>query len=530
MSRGLMPRASAVLVCLALGVPAVSAATWLEARNDDFILVTDAKEATARATLRDFAVFKQALRTLAPLTRSVPRVPTRMYSLDSSDWRNFGPGKNVVGFFADRPQLNYIVFDRTPDGGRSREVVFHEYMHFVLHNGSTVALPTWWDEGVAEVFSTIVDRDGKVEFGRWPRSRRMDFTYGSMLSTQTMLVMDYQSKPWRDPEVRSMFYAQSWLMAHYMLIGKPERGRHMGRYLQERDMGTPVPEAVSAAFGVDIGQLDDEIKAYRDSGRVLGYRMTLTQPLPDARDFAVRVLPEGVALSRLALANLDLRGNTEVAERYLGRAFKAAPDLPLANAVLAATRVQQDRGSEATALARRALAAPAADDETVVTAAAALYAQVLNELTPGLPKSVRSALGEEDSSESEDDIAATDDRSVGLHSPSVAQTGLLREARGRVAPFAAHPDFGLGVTVQIARTDLLLHESQLDDTLKLVQTAVTSYPTSPELAEVEAQLCQALDRRTAALASISRAARYARSPAQRRFYEAWAVDLESQDP
>ena len=100
-----MERGVAALVAALVAIspaPRANAAQWHEARIADFVLVTDGKEEYARRTLREFAVFKQALGALAPLTRTVPRMPTQVFALDSGTWRSFAPSRQIAAEDPDR--------------------------------------------------------------------------------------------------------------------------------------------------------------------------------------------------------------------------------------------------------------------------------------------------------------------------------------------------------------------------------------------------------------------------------------------
>jgi len=517
---GTRQAALAVLVTLAVGVTTTvaQARDWIEARIDDFVLVTDADERYARATLRDFVVFKHALGVLAPLTRAVPRMPTHMYALGSREWREFAPSSNTAGFFVQGIDANYIVFDRASSGIRSREIVFHEYMHFVLHAGSTSVLPAWLDEGTAEVFSSLREREGAIEFGLIPGARRADFAYFDLMPTSTLFAVDRDSRLYRGHGASPMFYAQSWLTAHYMLVGNPGRGRQTGAYLQALTDGVPIAEAVQAAYGVSISELDEEIRAYRRKGKIGGYRLHFETPLPDASGVEIRPLPEASALSRLAIAGVTLGRGLDEAGKRAERALKLDPALPLAQAALAKVRLHQGRSDEALELSGKALASPAGAEATAAAARIQweLVAHALQRTAPA---------NDEASVEELIDAALTAEQEPARPSPE--QTGMLQAARTAVLPFAGDPDQGISATLTVVAIDALLADREAGETLALVQQAVALYPTHVELAVQEARLCERLGRYTAALASASRAARYARSPEYRRRLEDWVADLEA---
>jgi len=498
-------------------MPRVQAAQWLEARIDDFVLVTDAKEAYTRDTLRDFAVFKQALGVLAPLTRGVPRIPTQMFALDAGHWRSFAPGPGVAGFFLPQAHVNFIVFDRTPAGMRSREVVFHEYMHYVLYNGSEVPLPPWWAEGVAELFSTITEHDGKIDFGLTPRARKAEFAYFDLMPTSMLLSVDHDSPEYRRHTMTPMFYPQSWLTAHYMLVGRPERGRQVQRYLREIAAGKLVDDAVQAAFGISMSELDEEIRAYRREGRIRGYRLTLSTPLRDAKDVVIRKLPEPVALARLALAGLATGNDVAGAEQRAQRALELDPSLPLASAALAQVRFREGRDAEALELARRAAVG---DPQAVAASGRVQWLLVERALQP----KKTGADGEATVEALIDEVVSQEE---GRREPAAAEVATLQAARAQLLRITGHEEHGLEATLVVLAVDELLGDRKPEEQFAVVQPAAMRYPTHPEIAVAEARIHLQMGHRSAAIAAGSRAARYARSPAWRRWLENWVSELEA---
>jgi len=274
--------------------------------------------------------------------------------------------------------------------------------------------------------------------------------------------------------------AQSWLTAHYMLIGNPQRSRQTGAYLQALTDGRPIAEAVQAAYGLSIDELDREIRGYRNRGRIAGYRLRFNEPLPDANDVVIRPLPEAVALSRLAAAGIAV-GRTSP-DRIAERVERA---------------LQQKE--------------PAADDDKMKTEAEVeSEGELMDEA--------------EDEDVVEPSISTGDERTQ----LSPEQSAMLQAARTAVLPFAGDPDSGISATLTVAGIDALLSDRKLEDTLALVQQSVAIYPSHAELALAEAGLCQKLGRNVAALASASRAARYTRSPELRRRIESWVQELEAE--
>lgn len=501
---------------------ATANAQWLEVSNNDFTLTTDASEETARKMIRDFAVYRLALSKLAPMTRDVQVMPTTMIAVGARDWSAFAASPMIEGFFTVRPDRNYIVFDRTGGMNKVRVVLFHEYMHYLLHNGSRSAVPRWWDEGVAELFSTITDYDGKVEFGRFPKARTYAFYGTGMLPLESMLRATGNSPELRNPALASAFYGQAWLMAHYLLIGNPERGRQMEDYLQAVDAGVPVEQAVQRAFGVGMPALEKEFEAYARSNRIKGYLLDIG-PLPDGKYIVAKALPDSVANARLALAARSLGRPMEASRRFLDRAAKADASHPLVQAAKAAQLVgEKGWGEEIRSLVREVLSSPAANHEATYAAALVMHAQIERELRPvSEPDEIR------ESGEGTDWTPTVDMSALFVESrePDDEQKARLRDVRDALAKVAGERDYQLGATMLISAIDPVL-DTPPASTLEVLQAAAKRYPANPELAALEARALLAVDRPEQALVAITRGAEYSRDAAQRREFVAWMRELE----
>jgi tetratricopeptide (TPR) repeat protein len=95
--------------------------------------------------------------------------------------------------------------------------------------------------------------------GRPPDSREMQLVgrfSSDLLPTQTML----GDMP-RSGEAMNMFYAQSWLMVHYM-FSTPERQRAFSAYMRALNTGADPVEAFEAAFAMSADEFKNALSEY----------------------------------------------------------------------------------------------------------------------------------------------------------------------------------------------------------------------------------------------------------------------------
>ncbi len=218
-----MPRVIVTLVLLlqvvALGcVTHLREAPWIivkSARFEVFSTLTAGETKALATELERFHALVYAV-TNAPKVESA--VPTRIYALARrSQYSQLGP-VGSAGFFKPGLRYNMIVLaDYSPMLGAS-EVILHEYVHLVLRNGKNRPYPIWYDEGMAEFFSTVVRHENALAIGAIPKARisaleRLDW----VPIERIIAARSYDDLPEDD---RGMLYPESWALVHYLALDR----------------------------------------------------------------------------------------------------------------------------------------------------------------------------------------------------------------------------------------------------------------------------------------------------------------------
>ncbi|HET9229527.1 MAG TPA: hypothetical protein VFR31_22795 [Thermoanaerobaculia bacterium] len=246
---------------------------WIRVDSDHFTLLSNAGE---RPTLRLAADLERLRATLARLDPDLelpsPLVFVFKDEESYSPYRLVLDGKTVDadGYLLARPEGSFMVIK-----GDARSVVYHEYLHDVLHRNYP-GLPLWLHEGMAQLYSGPLE-----EHALWLRKNRL-------LPVSELFSMDVHSKDYHEGERRGVFYAQTWVLAHYLLLGnRRERTLH---YLRN-----PSDETFRTAFG---GDLDAELLAYVRRGAFIQVPMPAG---PTESDFRVAPVPQEELLASLDL-------------------------------------------------------------------------------------------------------------------------------------------------------------------------------------------------------------------------------------
>lgn len=354
----------ALLVLPALAAPARAlppdADAWLRLETDNFTLFSHAGETATRRLAADLERLRATLAQLDPDLKLSSPSPTFLFvfqngaALDPYRLVFEGRPVEVGGYFLSRPEANYVAVNADPRGD-ARAIVYHEYLHYILRNNYP-GLPLWLHEGMAQLYSTFEAAGSEARIGKPMEEHTRWLQRNPLLPLAELFALDVKSRDYHEGSRRGAFYAQSWALAHYLLVGNPDRRELALRYLQTLSRGEPAEEAFRAAFG---GELEAELRAYVHRGVFRhvqapagpavepGFR---TGPLPRADllaglglllsflDPSLRPVAEEHLRAALAadpghgqaLAGLgvlaELSGKTEEAGSWLERAAKAAPD------------------------------------------------------------------------------------------------------------------------------------------------------------------------------------------------------------
>jgi tetratricopeptide (TPR) repeat protein len=334
---------------------------WIELRTRNFTLVSHAGERATRRIAADLEELRGVLARFTSLQLSSP-VPTLIFvfrddrEFDRFSLRFQGQPTAASGYFMRRSDGNYIAIN-----GNSRrdasEIVYHEYVHYFAST-NLPGLPLWFEEGLSELYASFRVTGRKAQLG-FP-----DPVHYFLLNTQPLiplpelLAADHSSPLYQDPDRKGMFYAESWALVHYLLVGSDLRRPEALRFVALVTTGVPQQEALAAAFSTDLAGLEAELDEYVGrrifryvesvaSDRVdqpisvrsmpyadLLYRLgdLLSQhdpPRPEAEQYllaAVATEPDhGPALASLGVLAAD-RADWPQAERYFARALAAGPD------------------------------------------------------------------------------------------------------------------------------------------------------------------------------------------------------------
>jgi tetratricopeptide (TPR) repeat protein len=343
----------------------VGGSAWIKIRSRNFLLVGNAAEPEVRLVATRLEQFREVFKRLLPAGNQFEtRVPTTVIVFrDDLAYRPFEPlyqgrPSEVAGYFQASPDVNYITLSADGQHARSADAVaFHEYVHLLVKNSFEHA-PLWFNEGLAEFYSTLEITSGnrKVKLGKAIKNRVLSLRRRELLPLSTLFDVDDRSPFYQEPGKREIFYAQSWALVHYLLNGNESLRRpQLLRYLNLLASGQKHDDAFRQAFQTDLITLEEELRQYVKRGKYAEQSVTFEQPLEF--DTSVQSASLAEAEAQFYLGDLLLHADRlEAAEAYLLNALKLDENLALAHTALGRLRLRQNRFAEAVSSLERAVA------------------------------------------------------------------------------------------------------------------------------------------------------------------------------
>lgn len=294
------------LMALALAVPPAPAAQWLSYSEPDFDLYGDASRRQVADVIQNMQVYRYARDAVLPKLRGSDVIRPRVFVLSGSTFAKYaGTRRNVAGFVSSSDFGVDIVVDAScADWTGTSSTIQHELTHYYLHQSSSFALPVWYDEGLAEYLSTIDISKGKLRVGFPAAARWVDLQELSWMPLREMFKVSRGSEAYTGHRGARVFYAQSWLLTHYLLSIGGEDARAVGLMVAHIDQGSRVDDAIQAAFGDGFAAFEERVRKY---ARPTKFRIAQLDK-PDLPDLRTRIVEIDEARAMNEMLMFGMRG------------------------------------------------------------------------------------------------------------------------------------------------------------------------------------------------------------------------------
>ncbi len=340
--------------------------TWTSIRSKNYLVIGNASEGDLRTTAVQLERFRDVfIKQFKGAALNSP-VPTTVIVFKSDS--SFGPYKpifkgrraDIAAYFQPGFDVNYISLTTERRQFNPYELIFHESVHLLVDNRVRTS-PVWFNEGLAEYFSTLEFPPEKsvggkaVMFGKPILRHILNLRRNKLLPLETLFGVDRDSSHYNEREKSSMFYAQSWALIHHLIHGQGgKRQPQLVRFLELLATGTPRAQSFQQAFESDYAVLEKELREYVRQDKY----QALVLPYRESADADIELkgvqITEAQALAYLGDLLLHHERGDE-AEKHLLRALSLEPDLSMANTSLGLLRANRRDFAAAKEHLRRAI-------------------------------------------------------------------------------------------------------------------------------------------------------------------------------
>ena len=236
---------------------------WIRVSSPHFNILTDAGEKKGAQTLLRFEQMRGVIGQLLSKSKLHLSEPVDIIGFRSDEEYiqsapvHDGRPVSTSGFFLAGDDRNYIVLDLADD--KSWQTIRHDFLHMFL-NCNYPPTQSWFDEGLAEYFSSLQLEDNLGQMGADPAS------FVPLLGSQTWLPLPqlFETKfdiTHQQGSGPAMFWAESWIVMHYLISQDKmsETGAYFGLV---QIQNVPPAQAIQTAYGVTAAQLEQTIKDY----------------------------------------------------------------------------------------------------------------------------------------------------------------------------------------------------------------------------------------------------------------------------
>jgi tetratricopeptide (TPR) repeat protein len=353
--------------CLDAGLRAGGAAAsrFTRLRTPNFVLIGENGDRPLRRVAERMEQFREVFGRVFPSTKQAMPAPIIVHVFGSKrDYQPFMPlynGKRVdVGGYFQQADGAYYITLSTEAGEYAYPTIFHEYVHLLVGN-ALAEVPVWFNEGLAEYYSTFeISGDRSAKLGRVKEEHVFDLRERFIPLTE-LLAVDHASPLYNEGSRRGVFYAESWALVHYLLIGNAKRKGQLATYLQKHADGVPSSQAVREAFGVTEAELEKELRRYVQQSAYSSMRYTFEDKVAIDKDWIIDQPSDADGEAAYADLLLALRRPEEASARA-DTAIELAPNHARAQAVLGRIRAEDGQADAAKTLLDQAVKAAGETD------------------------------------------------------------------------------------------------------------------------------------------------------------------------
>ena len=236
---------------------------------------------------------------------------------------------NMAAFFQHGIDENLIVLSLPESGSpeTGMEVIFHEYTHLLFRRNDHI-WPLWLKEGMAEVYSTFQTTGHTVRIANPIAWHLQTLREESLMPLSELFAVTNGSPQYNERERQGTFYAESWLLTHFLMAG--DNGQYRARFGQFTTLlrqGQSPVQAFTNVMQAGLPAVETGLRRYLEHGVFTPIDLSLTSDISAPISLSTRYVTAAEVYFRLGdeLLRID---RLDAAEARFTQAQKLDPASP----------------------------------------------------------------------------------------------------------------------------------------------------------------------------------------------------------
>ncbi len=306
------PFLCSLLLCAVAFLPIAFARSdephWIRVNSSHFSVVTDADEKHGHDVVVRFEQMRAVFGQLLSRSRINMSEPIDIIALRNDDeYSKVVPSRQgqglAAGFFIPGADRDYFTLNLSKD--ESWRSISRDFALVFLNYNYPPTQP-WFDEGFAEYFSSL-RLDRQVQIGNDPESFTELLNSSTWMTISDLFGKFHESSSVEEKSQPTLFYAESWVVMHYLLA--QNKLSETGTYFDlVENQKLSIEEAIQKAYGMSAVQFEQAVKAHFHS-------LSQTPGSASAIQLSGVPLPENIGSSTQELSEAE--GRALVAEMSL---------------------------------------------------------------------------------------------------------------------------------------------------------------------------------------------------------------------
>lgn len=322
-------RLRAALLLLPLSLSAASRPAWIKLTSPNFEMYACAEEKKGREAILYFEQVRTFFLKALGLKDVPAAQPLRIVAFASDkDFEPYSPNEVAAAYYATDGRRDAIVMPAT--AVESYRLAVHEYTHHIVRHAN--AKPAiWFNEGLAEVYSTMKPAGKKVRVGDILVGHLLELRRSPWIGLQDLTAVGPDSPLYNEKQRAGVFYAESWALTHMLLLSK-EYSACKAKVVPMLLEGKPAAGAFQEACGKSLAEVQQDLVPYVHGSRffvgIFDIQLGKRAETPDVA--AVQPLESGLVLANvllLAHKRSEARARFEELRKEYPKSWEAAAGL-----------------------------------------------------------------------------------------------------------------------------------------------------------------------------------------------------------